>query len=223
VDEIAENSEAHAIVLRGSGGHFCAGLDLHWINALGGAPSVTDLQHGLSHFQSAILAVVRCPIPVIAVLEGTVAGFGLDFALACDVRLASADLRATSAFAKMGLVPDGGSTFTLPRLTGLGQALRLLMAGDILDAERARAIGVVDDVAASGDLEAELAALLERLASAAPASLRTIKRLVRAPEIGALEQALSAEGAAQIQALQSPEFRRRLAQFATRAGRTDSA
>ena len=184
---------------------------------------MADLQQGLSDFQSAVLAVVRCPIPVVAVLEGSVAGFGLDLALACDIRIASSSASLTSAFARMGLVPDGGSTFTLPRLTGIGQAMRLLMAGRTLDGEGARAIGVVDEVAEPAELDRALGALLDGITAAAPASLRAIKRLVRASELGALEQALAAEGAAQLQALQGPEFRRRLASFTARAARVEGA
>ena len=169
-----------------------------------------------------MLAVVRCPVPVIAMVAGTVAGFGLDLALACDFRVAGSGASFTSAFARMGLVPDGGSTFTLPRLVGLGPALRLLLAGETIDAMRAHAIGLDDDVVDDAALEQEIRRLTERLSANAPSSIRAIKRLVRAPEIGALEQALSTEGAAQVQALQSPEFRRRLESFAARvAARTD--
>ncbi len=210
-------------MVRGAGGHFSAGLDLHWLQSLGGSPTVAQLQQGMHDFQSAVLAVVRCPIPVVAVLEGTAAGFGFDLALACDIRLASTGATLTSAFARMGLVPDGGSTFTLTRLTSLGQALRLLLAGDTVDAERARSIGVVDEVAPPAVLEERLGALLGGLTAAAPESVRAIKRLVRASELGALEQALAAEGAAQVQALQGPEFRRRLEAFTARAARTGPA
>lgn len=216
IDEIGDAANAQVILLSGSGGHFSAGLDLHWLRSLGDIPAVADLQHGLSDFQSAVLAIVRCPIPVVAVLQGTVAGFGLDLALACDVRVAGASARFTSAFARMGLVPDGGSTFTLPRVSGVGHAMRFLLAGETVDSARARAIGLVDDVVEDESLDAEATRVTSGIAAAAPASVRTIKRLVRAAELGALEQSLAAEGAAQLQALQSAEFRRRLEAFAAR-------
>jgi enoyl-CoA hydratase/carnithine racemase len=156
-------------------------------------------------------------VPVLAVVEGTAAGFGLDLALACDLRLAARDASFTSAFARMGLVPDGGSTFTLPRLVGIGPALRLLLAGETIDASRASAIGLVDEVVDPAHIEAEVSTLATRLTAGATASVRAIKRLVRTQEVGALEQVLAMEGAAQLQALQGPEFRRRLAAFTARA------
>lgn len=217
LDRLEESGSAQVIVLTGAGGHFCAGLDLHWLRSLGEMPDTAALQHGLSDFQSAVLAIVRSSAPVLAVLRGTAAGFGVDLALACDMRLAAAGATFTSAFARMGLIPDGGSTFTLPRLMGVGHALRFLMAGETFDAARARAIGLVDDVSPDDDLDADVRRLLEALGGAAPSSLRTIKRLVRGAELGALEQALSAEGAAQLQALRGTEFRERLLAFAARA------
>jgi 2-(1,2-epoxy-1,2-dihydrophenyl)acetyl-CoA isomerase len=124
----------------------------------------------------------------------------------------------------MGLVPDGGSTFTLPRLVGIGPAMRLLLAGETIDAARAQTIGLVDEVVATEQVDSEIEALAQRLTAGATSSVRAIKRLVRAQEIGALEQVLSTEGAAQLQALQGPEFRRRLEAFTARvAARTEGA
>jgi enoyl-CoA hydratase/carnithine racemase len=216
LDLIEERGAARVVVLGGAGGHFCAGLDLHWLRSLGDLPSTAALQRGLGAFQSAVLAIVRCPVPVLAEMRGTAAGFGLDLALACDMRLAESGATLTSAFARMGLVPDGGSTFTLPRLLGLGQALRFLVAGETLGATRASVLGLVDEVKDEPELDAAVAAVAKAIASASPVSVRAIKRLVRRDELGALEQALAAEGAAQIQALQSPEFHRRLEAFVSR-------
>ena len=216
LDEVEDTGQAELVVLRGGGGHFSAGLDLHWLRSLGQTPAISDLQRGLADFQAAVLAVVRCPVPVLAVVEGTAAGFGLDLALACDLRIASTTASFTSAFARMGLVPDGGSTFTLPRLVGIGPALRLLLAGETIDAARAQAIGLVDEVTDGAGLDAEVEALVRRLTAGATSSVRAIKRLVRSQEVGALEQVLATEGAAQLQALQGPEFRQRLEAFAAR-------
>jgi len=216
IEQIEESGQARAILLSGAGGHFCAGLDLRWLDELGETPSIADLQHGLSDFQSAIIAVVRCPIPVVAVVQGTAAGFGFDLSLACDMRLAGSSARFSSAFAKMGLVPDGGSTFTLPRLVGVGRALRLLMTDQSIDAASALSIGLVEEVIDDAELDAGVARIVGALVAAEASSIRAIKRLCRAQEVGALEQALSTEGAAQLQALSSPEFRTRLQAFISR-------
>jgi 2-(1,2-epoxy-1,2-dihydrophenyl)acetyl-CoA isomerase len=203
IDQIEETGEARVILLSGAGGHFCAGLDLRWLDALGETPSVADLQHGLSDFQAAVIAIVRSPVPVLA--------------LACDMRLAGASASFTSAFARMGLVPDGGSTFTLPRLVGVGRALRVLMTDQAIDARSALSIGLVEEVFEDAQLEAGVARVVGALTAAAASSVRAIKRLSRAQEVGALEQALSSEGAAQLQALQSAEFRTRLEAFTARS------
>jgi 2-(1,2-epoxy-1,2-dihydrophenyl)acetyl-CoA isomerase len=217
IEQIEETGEARVILLSGAGGHFCAGLDLRWLDSLGETPGVADLQHGLSDFQSAVIAIVRSPIPVLAVVQGTAAGFGFDLALACDMRLAGSSAGFTSAFARMGLVPDGGSTFTLPRLVGVGRALRVLMTDQTIDAQAALSTGLVEEVFDDAELESGVARVAGALIAAAPSSVRAIKRLSRAQEVGALEQALSSEGAAQLQALQSAEFRARLEAFTARA------
>ncbi|HET6779379.1 MAG TPA: enoyl-CoA hydratase/isomerase family protein [Gemmatimonadales bacterium] len=216
IEQVEQTAEARVILLSGAGGHFCAGLDLRWLDSLGETPSIADLQHGLSDFQSAVIAVVRCTIPVLAVVQGTAAGFGFDLSLACDMRLAGTSATFTSAFARMGLVPDGGSTFTLPRLVGVGRAMRMLTSDQSIDAHTALSIGLVEEVIEDSELHEGVTRTVGALVSAAPSSVRTIKRLVRAQEVGALEQALSTEGAAQLQALQSPEFRARLEAFTAR-------
>lgn len=216
LDQIGDSGACRVITLSGAGGHFCAGLDLHWFRSLGEKPTLSQLQHGLADFQSTLLAIVRCPMPVLAVIEGTAAGFGFDLALACDLRLAAAGATFTSAFARIGLVPDGGSTFTLPRLIGVGHTLRFLMTNETLDAAAARGIGLVDEIAEDAGLEGLVQRMVGEITQGSPSSIRAIKRLVRAPEVGALEQALAAEGAFQLQALQSVDFLRRLEAFAAR-------
>ncbi len=223
IEQIEEAGEARLILLAGAGGHFCSGLDLRWLDSLGETPGIADLQHGLSDFQAVVLAIVRCPIPVIAVIQGTAAGFGFDLTLACDMRLAGTSASFTSAFARMGLVPDGGSTFTLPRLVGIGRAMRLLITDQCVEAQEALSIGLVDEVFADEDLEAGVSRVTSSIIAAPTSSVRAIKRLARAQEVGALEQALSSEGASQLQALQACEFRSRLEAFAARGARKAGA
>ncbi len=212
-----QRSSIRAIILRGAGGHFCVGLDLRWLVTLGPTPSQQAASEGLSRFQSAVRAVVRSPLPVIAVLEGSVAGFGLDLAAACDIRLAVPGTSITSAFARMGLVPDGGSSFTLPRLIGPGRAFRFLATGETLDAAAAQRIGLVDQVLEEARLEARVAELVQGIASGAEPSVRAIKRLCREADIEGFDSALEREARAQVEALQGAEFRQRLQAFLARS------
>jgi len=216
IEAVEEAGDARVILLAGASGHFCAGLDLQWLGSLGSNPGISELQRGLSDFQSAVIAIVRCPIPVLAVVQGTAAGFGFDLALACDMRLAASSATFTSAFARIGLVPDGGSTFTLPRLVGVGRSMRILMSGETLDAREAYSIGIVEEVIEDSVLDSGVRRTVDSLLESAGSSIRSIKRLTRAPEVGALEQALSTEGAAQLQALQASEFQERLKAFTAR-------
>lgn len=202
-----------AIVLRGAGGHFSVGLDLKWYLSLGSTPAQSVLEDGLRAFQDVIRAIVRSPLPIVAVLEGNVAGFGLDLALACDMRIATHSVSLTSAFARMGLVPDGGSTYTLPLLVGMERAGSILMSGDTVDAERAQSIGLVSTVTSEDRLESVAVALVKRIAKQSRRSVAQIKELMNAEHRPALESRLELEGKAQLEALRSPEFGARLDAF----------
>jgi 2-(1,2-epoxy-1,2-dihydrophenyl)acetyl-CoA isomerase len=223
IDRVGAEGRARVILLEGGGGHFSSGLDLRWLETLGAAPSRDEIQRGLRQFQSAILAIVRSPLPVIAVIRGTAAGFGVDLAVACDTRLAGTSASFTSAFSRMGLVPDGGSTYGLPRLIGDGAALRFLLASETVNAQSALRWGLVDEVVDDANLDARTAELAEALAANAPGALASIKRLCRAEELAGLARALEAEAEAQTDAFLSPEFQRRLAAFLARSAREQGA
>ncbi len=217
LEAIGRDPEARVVLLRGAQGHFCVGLDLKWFAELDQTAAEVAFEEGLAAFQSVVRSIIACPLPVVAVLEGSVAGIGLDIALACDLRVASWSATFTSAFGRMGLVPDGGSTYTLPRLTGLGRALEILMTSDSIDARRAEALGMLNAVYPPERFEAEVEALGGRLAANARLSLERIKRLARGTERVELERQLELEGRAQLSALRSAEFRSRLAAFLDQA------
>ena len=223
IERVCAAGTARVILLEGAGGHFCAGLDLRWLETLGATPDRRDIGRGLAQFQSAILAIVRAPLPVIAVVRGTAAGFGVDLAVACDMRLAGTSASFTSAFSRMGLVPDGGSTYGLPRLIGDGAALRFLLASETVNAHSALRWGLVDEVVEDAEVEVRTTALAGALAANAAGSIASIKRLCRAEELAGLARALAAEGEAQIEAFLSPEFQRRLAAFLARSARDQGA
>jgi len=223
IEQVCASDSARVILLEGAGGHFSSGLDLRWLAELGPSPIRGDIRDGLERFQSVILAIVKASLPVVALVRGTAAGFGVDLAVACDMRLAGTSASFTSAFSRMGLVPDGGSTYGLPRLIGDGAALRFLLASETVDAAAALRCGLVDEVVEDAGLDARAMTLAQALAANAPISLSSIKRLCRAEELAGLERALRAEGEAQIEAFLSLEFQRRLAAFLARASAQERA
>lgn len=213
-----EDDAVRMVVIRGTGGHFSVGLDLHWIAQFGETPAPMLIEEGLRDFQSVIKAVIQAPVPVVAALEGNVAGFGFDLALACDLRYADPGAVLTSAFARIGLVPDGGSTMTLAELVGPSRAFRLLVDGSAVSATEALGIGLVDAVAQPGELDTALAELAQAIAGSARGSVRTVKRLMHRRMAADLVQTLAAEGKAQSQAFGTEDFRQRLSAFMRRAG-----
>ncbi len=152
----------------------------------------------------------RLDKPVVAVVDGPAVGFGLDLALACDVRVATPRGRFGAVFVRRGLMPDGGGTFSLPRLIGLGRALDLLLTGDVIDDQEALRIGLVSRLVAD---EAAGLDFAQRLAAGPPLVLRHIKRAVYAGLGGTLEQSLEIEGRGQLELLQSQDFAEGLMAF----------
>jgi 2-(1,2-epoxy-1,2-dihydrophenyl)acetyl-CoA isomerase len=215
--EVGDREDIRVVVIRGAGGHFSVGLDLHWISQLGSTPSPTLIEEGLRDFQSVIRSIGQTPVPVVAGLEGNVAGFGFDLALACDLRYADATAVLTSAFARMGLVPDGGSTMTLPRLIGASRAFRILVDGSAISAPKALELGLVDVVSPPGALDASLQQLVTAVSGSARSSVATIKRLLQRGAWVRLAETLTAEGKAQALAMGGDEFRQRLAAFVERS------
>ena len=210
--------DVRMIVITGAAGNFSVGLDLRWIAQLGSDPVPSQLEDGLRDFQSAILAIAEAPVPVVAAIQGNVAGFGLDLALACDLRYADASARFTSAFARMGLVPDGGSTSSLPMLIGPSRAFRFLIDGSTISASEALAWGLVNSVSPEGELEEALAQLAAVIQPSARSSIATIKYLIDRHNGNGLADTLGAEGLEQLRALGSDEFHQRLAAFVGKSG-----
>lgn len=213
---IARAGEARAILLTGDGGHFSVGGDLGWLVSLRGSADAPRIAAGIAAFQTLIRTVVALPIPVIALVQGSAAGFGLDLALACDYRIAGESLQATSAFARMGLVPDGGSSYSLRTLMPAGAAFKFLTTGEVASATHALHLGLVDQVVPdAGLLDAGLA-FVGAVAAQPASSVGAIKALVRRTDIAALEDALAAEAKAQVEAASGPDFGARAHAFLNR-------
>lgn len=211
-------AETRVIVLRGSGESFCAGADLGTMKPE--ALSDADLGERVAEFHHLIRSIVDASQPVVAALDGPAVGFGADLALACDLRVATSRAYLQESFVHVGLMPDGGGTYWLPALVGLGRALEFLLLGTRLEAEQCLALGLVNRVVAPDALEQAAAAVAQQLAAAAPLAVASIKRAVRAAGREQLEAALSREKDGQLALLGSDDLREGVeAFFAKRAPR----
>ena len=206
-------SGARAVVLSGAGGHFCSGLDLK--DAMRRGPmSPADLEKGLrENFHGVIRAVRAVEAPVIAAVDGAAAGFGCDLALACDLRLCTERARFGEIFVRRGLMPDGGGTYTLPRLVGVGRALEIMLTGDTVEGPEAVRIGLANRLLPVEGFEAAVREFAVALAKGPPLVHRLVKRAVYDGLSGDMDAALDREASGQLQCLQSADFMEGVASF----------
>jgi 2-(1,2-epoxy-1,2-dihydrophenyl)acetyl-CoA isomerase len=165
------------IVLRGSGRGFSAGQDLEAFVRLRSSANPVSVADHLRRGYNVVATLLReIEKPVIASLNGIAAGVGLSLALACDLRIAGDDVVLTLGFSKIGLVPDGGGSFLLPLLVGIGRGLELAWTSDKIDAAEGHRLGLLNRVVPAAALEAETQAYAERLTEVSPTALALTKR-----------------------------------------------
>lgn len=202
----AAADEVRAVALFGAGGNFCSGLDLKSAASAGMGGSAQLEDHMRRYFHGLIRAVRACPKPVVAVVDGAAVGYGCDLALACDLRFCSERARFGEVFVRRGLMPDGGGTFHLARIVGLGRALELMLIGEVIGAEEAYRIGLANRLAATAQFETAAHDYLTKLASGAPLVHRAIKEYVYGGLTANLDAALENEVTGQLKLLQSEDF-----------------
>ena len=187
----AERDRAvRAILLAAEGRAFCAGQDLR--EEFGGAgPTLTDEIR--QRYNPLILAIHRSSRPVVAAINGVAAGAGCSVALACDIRIAAENASIVLAFGKIGLVPDSGVSWFLPRLVGSARAADLALVGDAVPAAEALGIGLVSRVVPPDALAAEARAVAVALAAGSPTAIGLTKRALDYAAGSSLEEALEHE------------------------------
>lgn len=193
IDAAAADAKCRAIILTGAGRGFCAGQDLSdRVQPEGGAPP--DLGHTLETFYNPLIRAIRAmPKPIIAAVNGVAAGAGANLALACDLVLAGKSAKFIQAFAKIGLVPDSGGTWMLPRLVGEARAKALAMLAIPVPAEEAERIGMIYRAVEDAALLDEAKALGASLAAAPTLGLGETKLLLQKAFTQGLDAQLDAE------------------------------
>jgi 2-(1,2-epoxy-1,2-dihydrophenyl)acetyl-CoA isomerase len=204
------------LVLTGAGRGFCAGQDLADRAVAPGADGV-DLGESIEkNYKPLILSLRHLPLPVVAAVNGVAAGAGANLALACDLVIAARSAVFIQSFCKLGLVPDSGGTWTLPRLVGNARALGLTLLGDKLSAEKALEWGLIWQCVEDADLSAVVDKLAAQLATAPTRGLARTKQGIYESWGRTLEQALDVEGHAQRELGRSEDYREGVAAFAAK-------
>ncbi|MEA3001112.1 MAG: 2-(1,2-epoxy,2-dihydrophenyl)acetyl-CoA isomerase [Sphingomonadales bacterium] len=205
----AERSGARCLLLAGEGRGFSSGADL-----AGGGGLPEDGGAALEkHFNPLIEALFALPIPVVAAVNGPCAGAGCSLALAADIVIAGRSAYFLQAFVNIGLIPDAGATWLLPRLAGRARAMEMMMLGERISAEKAFEWGLIARVVEDEELQSEAVALATRLAQGPTVALGLIRRLAREAGHMPLTEALAAERAAQREAGETQDFRDAVAAF----------
>ena len=211
----AITDDARAAILTGSGRAFCSGGDLREMKAMGESEGNIEafLDAPLKALHEVIRLIRETPIPFVAAVNGVCAGAGTNFALACDLVLAAEDASFNEAFVRIGLSPDCGGTFFLPRAIGEKLAAEMFMTGMTVSAQRAAEIGMINRVVPAGELMNEAGKLAATLAAGPTGSIGRIKRMLNASFSNDLTTQLSLEADCQIESGRSSDFREGVAAF----------
>lgn len=211
LDACEKNNEVRAIVLTGNGKAFCAGQDLKEVTDPELNPGFKKILE--EHYNPIITRIRRIEKPIIGAVNGVAAGAGSNIALACDVVVANENASFIQAFSLIGLIPDSGGTFFLPRLIGFQKAMALAMLGDKISAEEAERLGMIYKVISSENFDAEVERLALKLANMPTKALGMIKELLNKSMNNTLEEQLALESKLQIEAAQSDDYTEGVAAF----------
>ena len=200
--------DVRVVVLRGAGKAFCAGLDLKDRSGSNADRTVGNSLTGQRRISEIVIAMRRCPQPIIACVDGAASGGGFALALASDVRIATPTLRMNAAFIRIGLSAcDIGVSYFLPRMVGSSVAAEYMLTGRFIDAERAYGLGLISRIVAPDALEAEATAFAADMLHATPLGLRLTKEaLNHAIDAGGLEAVIAMEDRNQILCAQDDNF-----------------
>ena len=199
----AHDRDCRVVVITGAGRAFSSGGDVEYMSGLQRDGNVESFRALLDAGRDVVLQIATMQKPVIAAINGIAAGAGCNLALACDYRIASDQAKLGETFVRIGLHPDWGGTWLLPRLVGRSRAFELLATGRIIDANEALAIGMIDRVVAAAELASEVEKFAQSIAAAPPIAIAGIKRALNETDRADLRAQLELEAEHQIIAFRS--------------------
>jgi 2-(1,2-epoxy-1,2-dihydrophenyl)acetyl-CoA isomerase len=205
LEHAGSDRNTRVVIITGAGRAFCAGGDIAFMAQLMERRDTDEFERILGAGQRVISAIRTMTKPVIAAVNGPAAGAGFNLALACDLRVASSNATFSQSFVKVGLHPDWGGTYFLPRLVGPNKACELFFLGETIDAAEALRLNIVNQVVAAEELEAATIALAERLCAAPPIALAALKQAVYMSDSSDLDEMLRYETEAQVRCFESED------------------
>lgn len=210
LDDVAKDENVRSVLLTSNGKAFCAGQDLKEFTEENGidVSRIVD-----EHYNPIVKKIAELEKPVVCAVNGVAAGAGANLALACDLVIAADSATFIQAFSKIGLIPDTGGTFYLPRLVGMQKAKALMMLADNISAAEAESMGMIYKVVPDKDLAAEAVLLAERLASMPTIALGLTKRALNRSLYTDLDTQLGIESQLQAAATQTEDFKEGVAAF----------
>jgi 2-(1,2-epoxy-1,2-dihydrophenyl)acetyl-CoA isomerase len=201
----SDDKSVRAVVITGAGRGFCAGGDVEFLRDVRKRKAVRELEVLLTAGKEICVAIASMTKPVIAAVNGPAAGGGMNLALACDMRVASDQAKFAESFANLGLYPDFGGTYFLPRIVGMALSAELFYTAELLTAEDALRLGIVNRVFPAAVFEQEVKRLAGELAAAPPLALRDVKRTVLGEDRRTLEEKLDEEIRLQVHCFESED------------------
>jgi 2-(1,2-epoxy-1,2-dihydrophenyl)acetyl-CoA isomerase len=205
LQKISRDDKIRVVVITGAGRAFCAGGDISYLRELVDSQNVEGLKELLFLGKNLVTLIRKMPKPVIAAVNGPAAGAGLNLALACDLRISNEKAVFGASFSKIGLHPDWGGSWFLPRLVGPSRALELILTGEPINAQEAYRIGLINHVYPEADFNGEIEKLCELLSSRPPKIMAAAKSLLWESCHWELEKTLDQEIENQIQAFQAKD------------------
>jgi 2-(1,2-epoxy-1,2-dihydrophenyl)acetyl-CoA isomerase len=212
LEQARDETEVRAVLLTGAGRGFCAGQDLSERNVSSDAPLDLSVSLG-SHYNPLVRRLRELPKPVVCAVNGVAAGAGANIALACDLVIAARSASFVQSFARLGLVPDSGGTWFLPRLAGAARAMGLALLGEPLSAEQAEQWGLIWKVVDDEKLSGEATSLARSLAAGPTKGYGLVKKALRASWGNSLDAQLDLERDLQREAGLTQDYRESVSAF----------